>query len=110
MGFLNRLFGGNVGEWTPRPFLKNTTPEHVREWFAHVPPWSKLAPGLQDVLIVRLMGNPMFEVFVHVSMQEKLIEEYRALDRLLPLNLPAAIYAQVAAILCESGLAAERSS
>lgn len=103
MGILSKLFGAGGDGWKPRPFFKNSTPEQARDWFAHVPPWSDLDARLQDMYISRLMGNQVFEVFVHVSMEQGLVSQYRDLARLIPLGVPAAVYAHTAAILCTAG-------
>jgi hypothetical protein len=103
MGFWSKLFGASGDRWKPRAFFENTTREQVLDWFAHVSPWCDLDTRLQDLYILRMMGNPMFELFVHVSMEQNLVAKYRQLENLIPVGVPAAIYARTADILCSSG-------
>lgn len=82
MGLLNRLFSGSDPKFS-RPFHKNETTADLKEWFAKAPNWKALDSRITDVLIERLQGNPMFEVFVHLSWDTGLIKEYAALGKSL---------------------------
>lgn len=66
-----------------RPFYKNQTRADLKEWFAKAPDWDTLDPKIAEAFIERLYGNPMFEVFVHLSREARLIGQYAALNGLL---------------------------
>lgn len=68
--------------WKPRPFHANKSKEQATEWFAHVEPWSRLDRRLVRVLIERLYGNQMFELFVHASQNCDVVPLYMPLSRL----------------------------
>jgi hypothetical protein len=74
MSLFSRLFGGSAltsnhagVEVRPRQFVDNTSISDYARWFADAPGWKDLDRRLINVLIERLYGNPMFEVFVHAS-------------------------------------------
>lgn len=89
-GVLDRMFGGQgfssvpkTRGWRARPFFENKTKGEFVEWFSNVPPWNKLDTRIAEILIDRFGGDPIFEVFVHVSHERNLVPKYAALQSLV---------------------------
>lgn len=88
-----------------RPFHKNQTRADFKEWFAKAPGWDTLDPKIAEALIERLYGNPMFEVFVHLSREARLIGQYAALNGLLRNGTDEAFVGAINNILFRTGSA-----
>lgn len=87
-GVFDRMFGGpnalsaQPSAWRPRPFYENKTKEDFLQWFANVPPWNKVDAAIIGMLINRFESNPLFEVFVHTSQDQSLINKYAQLNQM----------------------------
>ncbi len=87
-GAFDRMFGGHnalsaqPSAWRPRPFYENKTKEDFLQWFANVPPWNKVDAAIIGMLINRFESNPLFEVFVHTSQDQSLINKYAQLNQM----------------------------
>lgn len=93
-----------TSSWKPRPFHKSESKEDFDKWFAHTDPWARLDPRLIQLLIQRLYGNPMFEVFVHASQDCKLVHDYIPLRTLFDKGVGEfAACGQIARILTSAG-------
>jgi hypothetical protein len=68
--------------WKPRPFHENKSKSDFFEWFANVAPWNEVDAAVVTVLIERLDGNPLFEVFVHAARETSLIRKFAQLNQL----------------------------
>jgi hypothetical protein len=110
----DRMFRGSTvgtgdsklsGKWRPRLFHENKSRADIAEWFAHVDPWTRVDPRLIQVLIDRLYGSPMFELFVHASQDCQLIQQYVPLRSLFEKDITVAACPSVAGILTTSGAA-----
>ena len=88
-----------------RPFHKNQTRADFKEWFAKAPGWDTLDPKIAEALIERLYGNPIFEVFVHLSREARLIGQYEALNGLPGKGADEAFVGAINNILFRTGSA-----
>ena len=104
MGLLDLIFGRSAPAFS-RPFHKNQTKADFREWFSKAPSWSTLDPRITDALTDRLYGNPMFEVFVHLSWETDLVKQYAPLAKLLEIGIAEALLGQINTILFRTGTA-----
>lgn len=110
----NRMFGSPAearalvsatAKWKPRPFHHNKSKSDEAEWFANAPEWSRIDSRLITVLIDRLHGNPMFEVFVHASQDCDIVAKYKPLSTLFDRGVgDVAALPRVAEILCTAGV------
>jgi hypothetical protein len=92
--------------WKPRPFHENKSKHDIAEWFAHVDPWTPLDPRIIQLLIQRLYGNPMFEVFVHASQDCNVVSEYAPLRALFDKGVGEfAACGKIAQLLTAAGVA-----
>ncbi|WP_242395827.1 hypothetical protein [Anaeromyxobacter oryzisoli] len=83
MGFWNSMFGDDriENENKTKPFFKNANALERKDWFTRTRPWHKVPPAVIDAVIAKLDADPLvFEVFVHTSMQQRLVERYEKLD------------------------------
>jgi hypothetical protein len=93
-------------KWRPRPFHQNKSRSDYEEWFASTGEWRRVDRRLIKVLIDRLQGNPMFEVFVHASQDGNIVPQYKPLSVLFDKGVgDVAACPRVADILCGSGVA-----
>jgi hypothetical protein len=108
-GVFDRMFGG-LGTtsaappaWKPCPFYANKTRDDFLRWFANVPPWNKVDATIIEMLIGKFWSNPLFEVFVHTSQEEGLINKYAQLNHITHTDAGRfAIYHRIAMILSET--------
>lgn len=90
----------------PRPFHDNRSKADQADWFANAPGWKRVDSRLASLLIDRLHGNPMFEVFVHASQDCGVIPKYEPLSTLFDRGAGSiAALPKVAEILCTAGAA-----
>lgn len=90
--------------WTPRPFFENHSREDFQEWFAHLPPWNRLDARVIQILIDKLSGSLLFEVFVHVSQDRNLIQHYLPLRSLFEGGVGEfAVCPQISRLLFKAG-------
>lgn len=90
--------------WRPRPFYQNHSKEDQEDWFANAPGWNRVDSRLISLLIARLDGNPMFEVFVHASQDCGIIPKYELLSALFDQGVGnVAALPRVAEFLCTAG-------
>jgi len=108
-GIFDRMFGSPGATsalplaWKPCPFYANKTKEDFMRWFANVPPWNKVDATIIEMLISKFGGNPLFEVFVHTSQDQDLINKYAQLNHIARTDAGRfAIYPQIAMILSAS--------
>lgn len=111
----DRMFGSQenaqalvtaADKWRPRAFHQNQSKADYEEWFANAPGWSRVDPRLTSLLIDRLDGNPMFEVFVHASQDCNLVPKYEPLRALFDRGVGnVAALPRVAELLCAAGSA-----
>ncbi len=91
-------------KWRARPFHHNKSRDDEAQWFANAPGWNLIDSRLIAVLIDRLHGNPMFEVFVHASQDCDVVSKYVDLNALFDRGVgEVAALPRVAAILGASG-------
>lgn len=105
-GVFDRMFGGPgttsvaPSAWKPCPFYANKTRDDFLRWFANVPPWNKVDATIIEMLIGKFGSNPLFEVFVHTSQEEGLINKYAQLNHIARTDAGRfAIYPRIAMIL-----------
>lgn len=105
-GVFDRMFGGPgttsaaPPAWKPCPFYANKTRDDSLRWFANVPPWNKVDATIIEMLIGKFGSNPLFEVFVHTSQEEGLINKYAQLNHIARTDAGRfAIYPRIAMIL-----------
>lgn len=101
-----RALVGTAAKWRPRGFHQNQSKSDYEEWFANAPGWNRVDPRLTSLLIDRLDGNPMFEVFVHASQDCDLVPKYEPLRALFERGVgDVAALPRVAELLCAAGTA-----
>jgi tetratricopeptide (TPR) repeat protein len=105
-GVFDRMFGGSSTTsaapqaWKPCPFYANKTKEDFLRWFANVPPWNKVDATIIEMLVGKFESNPLFEVFVHTSQDQGLINKYAQLNHIARTDAGRfAIYPRIAMIL-----------
>lgn len=95
-----------TAKWRPRPFHHNKSKTDEAHWFANAPGWSRIDSRLITVLIDRLHGNPMFELFVHASQDCNVVAKYEPLSALFNRGVGnVAALPSVAEILSTAGAA-----
>lgn len=77
-----------------RPFSENKTREEFREWLSIAPLWNRVDPKVIEAIIDKFFGNPMFEVFYHVSREADLIKLYIPLSKLFAPERIQKVYGQ----------------
>jgi hypothetical protein len=77
MGFFGFLKKDKIeNENKSKPFHKNANSLERKNWFMRTRPWHKVDPRIIDALIEKYNDDPMFEVFVITSMENRLVKEY----------------------------------
>ena len=82
-------------------FDSNTTREERQEWFAHTPPWDRIASPVIDAILDGITDKALLEAFVQISMEQNLVTQYEPLGR--EITTPDVIRAQLSQILCLAG-------
>lgn len=101
-----RALVASAHDWHPRPFHENQSKADQADWFANAPRWNEVDSRLILLLIDRLHGNLMFEVFVHASQDCGVIPKYEPLNILFDRGVgDVAALPRVAEILCTTGAA-----
>ncbi len=63
----------------PEPFPENGPAEAQRRWFQETSPWNEMPRTITEMVIETFSDNPMVVLFVILSMQHKLVGQYRAI-------------------------------
>src|SRR5262249_46809237 len=84
-----------------KAFASNTTREERHKWFAHTPPWDRVASSVIDAILDSITDKVLLDAFVQISMEQNLVPSYESLG--CQSTVPDIIRAQVSHILCLTG-------
>jgi hypothetical protein len=90
----------SANKTVPKPFYANTTREERRDWFAHTPPWDRIAPTVIDAILDAITDKVLLEAFVLTSTELGLVTRFEACQESDGQTL---IRAQLSQIVCERG-------
>ncbi len=100
MSFLKSLFVTKVVKGRAGPFYANKTNAERKEWFSIAADWPLVNSKIIDSIITKFGDDPMFEVFVHTSMEEGLVSQYAKMNGHGGEEINCA---QIAEVLCKAG-------
>jgi len=64
MSILSRLLGKKeMGKNRTKPVYANATREERRDWFAHTPPWDRIASIVVDAILDGITNKTLLEGF-----------------------------------------------
>ena len=78
-------------------FDSSITREERQAWFAHTPPWDRIASPVIDAIL----DETLLEAFVQISMEQNLVTQYEPLGR--EIATPDVTRARLSQILCLAG-------
>ena len=62
-------------------FDSSITREEREAWFAHTPPWDRIASPVIDAILDGIADKALLEAFVQISMEQNLVTQYETLGR-----------------------------
>lgn len=82
-------------------FDSSITREERQAWFAHTPPWDRIASPVIDAILDGIIDKTLVEAFVQISMEQNLVTQYEPLGR--EIATPDVTRARLSQILCLAG-------
>ncbi len=83
------------------PLHANAAREDRKDWFAHTPPWDRMAPKVIDAILDGIADKVLLEAFVLTSTEKGLAAKYEPLG--WDHSDATVIRAQISQILCDFG-------
>ena len=105
--FFASIWVANKRSRNIKPWPAKNDAAAKKDWLSNTTPWRTLDPAIIDALTGKFRDNPMFEVFIVISMEHNLVARYAELakDKLENSDL---ICSQIATMLCFFGNASVR--